>query len=64
MAPGPCCVDFAGIQRKGVITMSNPFDRSEIDGTDDTVIPLKVVGQLYLRGPPAGDPPAARIPGQ
>ena len=29
--------------------MTNPFDQSAIDGTDETVIPLKVVGQLYLR---------------
>ena len=55
MAPGPCCVDFAEIQRKGVITMTNPFDRSAIDDTDDTddtVIPLKMVGQVYLRALP------------
>ena len=32
--------------------MSNPFDQSTIDGTDDTVIPLKVVRQLYLRALP------------
>ena len=32
--------------------MINPFDRSAIDGTDDAVIPLKVVGQLYLRALP------------
>ena len=32
--------------------MTNPFDRASVDGTADSVIPLTVVDQLFLKSLP------------